>query len=583
MLKLRKAWKTQKSGMVVVGLVGTLVGALWACGAERATVAVVLDSNTNWMRSCGPTLPCEGGLECLCGVCSQPCAADTECGGLTAAACGPALCGEASASGGMCQPECTTAAQCSVEQTCEGGFCKPINRSGEVGSARDLPPVGPAPVLPKTGSCLGETLIFDNTLRTVLSDLNARDADDQPFVRYLTVANQINAGWCEEDLRASYNALSKLLNSVSTEGALRAPEPIDGAGALFAIDMRDYGFDVPHTVGGTFFSDAWEAVVANVPTATEFEGDQADQVKQLSTARVPLLALDAFVHAVASGPLYYGLLNIPDTVDGWLAGLAVDVVESRSTRAVTTRAPLTGGEQRWERRDFPGGGVIWRIFDVQGNEPSAFQDPLANSWRAGHAVFTLPNRLRAYVAFEDDRIVAESSTQVDPWRSDLVARPGVSFFELYRAGLPTVVDELRPFVTANPSAYSPETVTLVTALYPGRDAFAEVVTGDNLEQQRLLRTLGFENFDDFEREPINVIDLAYERPLDRVTMAGELGLTPQQLSDFSVLLAPEFSGAELSRARFEELYRDALCTLGQHGGRTLGRWLVSAKHGKLGK
>jgi O-glycosyl hydrolase len=91
------------------------------------------DSQTNWLRTCESDRDC-GELSCLCGVCSAPCATDSECTSTPGAACLPArhsgviaVCaGQQPPVGGLCLPGCSDQA-CGANATCVAGACQPLS------------------------------------------------------------------------------------------------------------------------------------------------------------------------------------------------------------------------------------------------------------------------------------------------------------------------------------------------------------------------------------------------------------------------------------------------------------------------
>ncbi len=61
---------------VMVACTWLIVGALSGCEGDSPTVS---DSNTNWLLACRDNRDCQGGLRCLCGICTEACAVDNEC------------------------------------------------------------------------------------------------------------------------------------------------------------------------------------------------------------------------------------------------------------------------------------------------------------------------------------------------------------------------------------------------------------------------------------------------------------------------------------------------------------------------
>src|SRR5688572_18758382 len=71
---------------------------------------------------------------------------------------------------------------------------------------------GGGPSTPPPTSC-GPSLSADDLYVTIAADLARLDAEDQPFQRYVTLANRFNAGECGSELDDDRAALGELFNS----------------------------------------------------------------------------------------------------------------------------------------------------------------------------------------------------------------------------------------------------------------------------------------------------------------------------------------------------------------------------------
>lgn len=109
----------------VLLVVGPLLAACGPLGGPRT------DSQTNWVQACTDAADC-GRLDCVCGVCTQACASDDECGSLRGASCALATevgviarCGgQAPPAAGLCLARCEPEA-CAEGQACVAGICGP--------------------------------------------------------------------------------------------------------------------------------------------------------------------------------------------------------------------------------------------------------------------------------------------------------------------------------------------------------------------------------------------------------------------------------------------------------------------------
>jgi hypothetical protein len=211
-------------------------------------------------------------------------------------------------------------ASSAVVRRMRDGSMPPIGSNGPRPSERDIdvvaefidnpvfwPEYRPAP------SCDGQLITFDELYRTVVADLRREDADERPFLRYVTLINRYNAGACAETLDRERFALAKLVNMLSTRPRLEVPQPIDRDRLIYRIDLRDYGWDRDIEVGAQSFRDGWEAIIAASPYAVPFTGDQADDLRDDTLTDVPVLNADAMLDAAALGDLYYALIGVDVT------------------------------------------------------------------------------------------------------------------------------------------------------------------------------------------------------------------------------------------------------------------------------
>lgn len=102
-----------------------LAGAV-ACGPHAG-------SQTNWLRACDSDSEC-GDLQCICGACTVPCAAETACSDQSGAACvsasdvgATALCGgHLPPTSGLCLQRCESEDDCPQGSACVAGVCSPL-------------------------------------------------------------------------------------------------------------------------------------------------------------------------------------------------------------------------------------------------------------------------------------------------------------------------------------------------------------------------------------------------------------------------------------------------------------------------
>jgi hypothetical protein len=367
---------------------------------------------------------------------------------------------------------------------------------------------------------------------------------------------------CGAGLDGERDALAKALNSVSIDARARGLVPVDADRELFRIDLRDYQWDRQIVVGGARFSDAWEALIAQSPYALEYTGDDADDAKADTGTTVPLLFSNALVAAVARAPLYYALLGIPADADDFLRdALGIDVASAETARAGFSSA-AQGGEANFLAQRFEievRAGVAWQISEFGG----LFDDPLGSADGEREILFSLPNGFQGHIlADADGRVRSSSNVLSDALEGDGKARIATSFFRSRARGV-QLQDEVRDFVRRNPRNFAADERAAIRAAFPRQRALQQLLAADNAIFGSALQISGLDI--ESSPEPVSQSFGAFAADVDLETAAGDLLVSPADLSSSIDLLDPAFSvlrdGGEIDRSDFDLLYRGAACIL----------------------
>lgn len=425
------------------------------------------------------------------------------------------------------------------------------------------------PESPVAVVCSNSVVTFDSLFGLMQADLLGQEPNDRSSIRYLTFANRHNARVCGEELKVERRALSKLVNSLSDRSRIERPVAIDEDQLLFRIDIRDYGWDREVQVGDQSFDDGWEAIVDSSPYAVQFEGDEADFVNQVTQTAIPLLYADALLDAASVGPLYYGLLDIPQTSQQLLDDLLIDVEENRdrgqAVRAGTTQSGISRSERLVERHDVGAGAerAYWQSFDFgNGSNDSIFVDPLNFQEGESETIFTLLNGLQAYVIFDGDgNTVDESAVLFDTLQDNFRVRTAVSCMTCHSRGPLQVKDEVRLYVESSELAFNADERQAVLELYPGEERLNEIVEEDRDVYQRALTAAGVP----LDRtDPVSDTFQRFNRDLTPLDIAGDLGISEEVLLDnlsrldSRLRIASEIS---IDRNDFSALFLESLCRM----------------------
>lgn len=439
-------------------------------------------------------------------------------------------------------------------------------------------------------NCVGQNAFIstDQMLDSMLSGINDFDdvePEDQPFIRFFTLTHLWNAGFCDTQLDAHRHALAKLLNSLSDEGKIHVPQPVDPERTIFRFDLRDYTWD----------KNLWELLVSENEFAVQYTQAKAMQLQALTGTTVPFQWADWFVTDASEAPLYdrvlfEGVLKVnpdvlnaadPMTRSDLEQKLGVNVQadiddEIVSNTESTSRAgfQFSGVSEQnrvIERHEIPGSfnRAYWISYDflTEVELGNIFYHPLDFAADGGEIIFNLANGLQAYL------LVDKEGRRIDVANQDIVnnkeedgdaVKNGRSCMGCHYQGMRLIEDEIRGFVQAQVGVFDAETVLKVEHLYPSADDFAAVLAEDgDVFMSQLLKTgspvlvAG--------KEVVSAIYHAFEDPyVDESRAAAELGLTPQALLP-KIGLLPQglqmLDGGVVSRETMRDQYAIAICNL----------------------
>ncbi len=470
-------------------------------------------------------------------------------------------------------------ASSAVVRRMRDGSMPPVGSNGPRPSERDIEVVAEFvdnplfwPEYRPVPSCAGQLITFDELFRTVAADLRGEDADERPFLRYVTLTNRYNAGACAETLDRDRFALAKLVNMLSTRPRIEVPQAIDRDRLIYRIDLRDYGWDRDIQVGGRSFRDGWEAIIADSPYAVPFAGDQADDLRDDTLTDVPLLNADAMLDAAAVGELYYALIGVDTTqsLSSFVRDeLGIDVednfADGNVVRAGTSRSQISRQDRVIERHEIERRrGVYWQSFDFESDDAneSIFSNPFGFEQGGTEAIFTLPNGMLGFIiADRDDAVVAESNILLDTFQNDFIARTSVSCSSCHAQGFNVVVDEVGPFVRSNRRRFQRDDLQAVEEIYVPPAAFARIIEQDS---SLFLDALRRANLPTTGADPVGGNYVRFNAGVDLATAAGELGVTPAELRRELNLLDPRLAalrGLNVDRDAFDAVFEESLCIM----------------------
>jgi tetratricopeptide (TPR) repeat protein/mono/diheme cytochrome c family protein len=410
-----------------------------------------------------------------------------------------------------------------------------------------------------------------DVLGLIRADLDKVDERSRRFTRYFTLTHLYNAGLSADELQSYRHALSKLVNSLSWDSGIVVPQPIDPAGTILRIDLRDFQWN----------EKTWEAVLAANPYGVAAELETAKDVYAATHCRQPHVRGDWFVAAAARPPLYHEVLRLPATLRELEKLLRIDTAEDIRQEKVARAGFNSSGVSRNNRlieRHESGGVVYWVSYDFGGNvgRQNLFAHPLGpgdgeTAFRhdGGEIIFALPNGLQAYMlADAAGRRIDKGPTAIvsDPRRPDRAVENGISCMSCHARGMILKDDQVRPHVLGNPAAFSKEDRDTILALYPPREKLAALIQKDS---QRFKEAVARTGAPLSASEPVVALALHFEAEMALSLVAAEAGVTPQELlralkhsprlaKSLGVLRVP---GATIQRQVFNSLFPDVVRVL----------------------
>ena len=156
----------------------------------------------------------------------------------------------------------------------------------------------------------------------------------------------------------------------------------------------------------------------------------------------------------------------------------------------------------------------------------------------------------------------ENNRSTKPVLSQLATHIATSFFRSRAAGV-QLEDEVRGFVRQNPRNFSAAERAAIRAAFPRQRELQQLLDADNAIFSRSLELIALDI--DASPEPVSQSFADFDADVDLQTAAGDLLISPQELSDNLDLLNPVLSvlvaGGKVDRDDFNLLYRESACIL----------------------
>jgi len=439
------------------------------------------------------------------------------------------------------------------------------------------------PGLQAPDTCTPASVVnFDELFQLINQDLAGVAAGDAVYFRYVSLTNRASACGTGPSLDPDRQALTKLLNMLSTSSRIFQPVAINADATVYRIDLRDLAWDRPIKVQGQNFNDVWEAIAAKDPYAVRWTGDDAADAVASAQTGIPLLFADQMLSVAALGELYYDIIGIdvsqslPNFILNELGiDLARNLAAATSVRAGTTKSKVLLDDVVVQRDTIETwSGVLWQNLAPQ-TDPnlSIFEEPFLLSGQAETAaIFTLPNGMLAFVlADENGVIVEDSALLLDTNQSSFRAATSVSCLNCHSAGFLPVVDEVREVDLQNfgpgtpgeaSGVLSAADLQRVQQIYLLPQDFAQLAQTDSADFYQ--RALGLANLPTQGADPVSSVYLRFNLPVTLAAAASELAMTPDELRNNLNVLDPALAALRdgtMARDDFSKLFVQTLCLM----------------------
>lgn len=426
----------------------------------------------------------------------------------------------------------------------------------------------------------GQALAFmsiDTRLRLVLDDLRSiSNPVDRERMRYFDLSSLSNAGISGDQLQVYREAVSFLINSLSRGRTVVAPEAIDKDKLLFRIDLRDYLWD----------DRTWNELEDQYPYAVIYDQDSrlypfdevsADQIRQETNTQIPMIQGDWFLSHASRPPLYYSLLELPDTLQGLEQQLGVDVQRNIDTEQVLRSGFANAGPSQnnrvIERHELGGNrGALWLSYDFSSNldDKNIFAHPLDFQEDGGEMIFNLENGLQGYfVANAAGTRLDKAPNNVvqDPASRDGAVEAGLSCMNCHQSdGQLPKYDEIRDFqLSAGANA---QEIEKVLAIYVSRNELQAAFDEDQNRYRSARSALSITKvtntsmhaLDDTHLGIIDLNGVASVVGLKSADLQRSIDASPQAFPPEIVTLRTK--GGGIQRDSFESIIGDLIEALG---------------------
>ncbi len=387
---------------------------------------------------------------------------------------------------------------------------------------------------PPSQNCGGRRAVTQADVdQAVAAALVATPEEKRKDIRFITLSHLANACVAPETLDGYWQALTKVVNTLSWGPEPIRLEPVDPDKTVLKLDLGQLGWVSAH----------WEKLIQAQPYAALASARLSETARRQTGTPMPAVRGDWFAHAAMTTPLYPRLLGLPGRMANLQRILNVDI-EANIKAATARRAGIAvSGVTRANRlieRHPTRTGSLWLAYDFATGDgrQKLSQYPLGPTATAAvkvpfkhdgvKSIFTLPNGFLAYSLNDarGDRIdVSPDAIERDELAMAGPVGNGASCMACHRAGPLSAKDSIRASVEADAAAPK-DLRDMVLSLYAPGPEMDTLVAEDQERYAAAQRRAGI----DPELlinglEPVAALAREYSKDVGLARLAAEAGLT----------------------------------------------------------
>jgi hypothetical protein len=365
------------------------------------------------------------------------------------------------------------------------------------GSSLDATPVGPDEFAAirnwitqlgsaQVASCTHPFVTPVQMVHEMAADLSSLDKTQIADTRYITLTHLYNACSTPVEMDVYRKAVVKLLNSLSHSSDVLRLQTIDKEGTIIRFNLKDVGW----TPGN------WDQILAVYPYGARPDDPAFDLLTGQTLTPLPYIRGDFFAFTASRAPLYYELLNLPDTFQALQTQVGVnvdkDIASFQVKRAGFQNSGVSRNNRMIERHQIAT-GYFWDSYDFAGDKDDARQNffefplgpgdgPHAFKHQGGEMIFSLPNGFQAYyLAVADGKRLDVGPNVIvqDLKQRDYSVHEGISCMSCHDQGIKFNKDEVRDHILAD-RTFDKGVRDAVVALFPPVDEMTKVLAADRM-------------------------------------------------------------------------------------------------------